>query len=61
MADRFYGVDRGETKATVAAATTGKDVEVTIDLAVGVTKQDAILALDKVTKAILADENWLEI
>lgn len=61
MADRFYGVDRGEDKATAAGATTGKDTEVTIDLAVGVTKKDAILALNMIVKAIQEDKTWLEI
>jgi hypothetical protein len=56
MADRFYGVGRGENVATVAAATTGKDVELVVDDAVGLTKLDKITALEKILKAVKEDE-----
>jgi len=55
MADRFYGVGRGEQKATVAAATTGLDVELVVDDAVGLTKKDILTALEKIEKAVLED------
>jgi hypothetical protein len=55
MADRFYGVDRGQDAATVAATTTGLDIELTVDDAVGVTKKDIIVALEAIRKAVLED------
>jgi hypothetical protein len=55
MADRFYGVDRGESKATLATSTTGKDVEAVIDDAVSLTKLDKITALEKIIKAVKED------
>ena len=55
MADRFYGVGRGEQKATVAALTTGLDVELVVDDAVGLTKKDILTALEKIEKAVLED------
>lgn len=58
MADRFYGVDRGQSKATVDTSTTGLDVEVTVDDAVGLTKKDIITALEAVKKAVLEDAGF---
>lgn len=58
MADRFYGVDRGQTKATVAAATTGLDVELTVDDAVNLEKKDILLALKAIEKALLEDAGF---
>ena len=55
MADRFYGVDRGQTKATVDSSTTGLDIEVTVDDAVGLTKKDIIVAFEAIKKAVLED------
>lgn len=55
MADRFYGVDRGQDKATVDSSTTGLDVELTVDDAVGLSKKDIILALEEIKKAVLED------
>jgi hypothetical protein len=56
MADRFYGVDRGESKATLGTSTTGKDIELVVDDAVGLTKFDKVTALEKIMKAVLEDE-----
>ena len=58
MADRFYGVDRGQTRATVAASTTNLDVELILDDAVGLTKKDVILALEAIQKAFLEDNGF---
>lgn len=55
MADRFYGVDRGESKATLGTSTTGKDVEAVIDDDVSLTKLDKITALEKIIKAVKED------
>lgn len=47
MADIFYGVDRGETEVDVVTSGTspGKDIEVVVDDAVGLTKEEVIRAL----------------
>lgn len=58
MADRFYGVDRGQDKATVATSTTGLDVELVVDNAVGLEKKDIILALEEIRKAVLEDDGF---
>ena len=58
MADRFYGIDRGERLVTIDTSTTGKDVEVVVDDAVGLTKKDIHLALLAVSSAVLEDEGF---
>lgn len=56
MATRRYGLSRGETFGQVAeavgAATASDHVEVTFDLAVGLTREDVVLALKKITHHI---------
>lgn len=58
MADRFYGIDRGEqgvrnvTEGASSTATT--DVEVRVDL-IGMSKMEVLLALDTIKEAILQD------
>ena len=58
MADRFYGIDRGEQgvrNVTEGAATTATtDVEVRVDL-IGMSKMEVLLALDTIKEAILQD------
>lgn len=59
MADRFYGIDRGEqgvrnvTEGSSSTATT--DVEVRIDLAANMDKMEVLLALDTIKEAITQD------
>jgi len=59
MADRFYGLDRGETEADTADALSSptKDVEVVVDLAVSLTKNEVLLALEMIKNHILKS-NW---
>lgn len=58
MADRFYGLDRGERLVTIDTSTTGKDVEVVVDDAVGLTKKDIVLALQGIGDAVLEDTGF---
>ena len=59
MAERFYGIDRGEqgvrnvTEGSGSTATT--DVEVRVDLAANMQKMEVLLALDTIKEAILQD------
>lgn len=55
MADRFYGIDRGETEFDVADALSSptKDVEVVVDLAVNLEKSEVLQALDMIKNHIL--------
>ena len=59
MADRFYGIDRGEqgvrnvTEGSGSTATT--DVEVRVDLAANMSKLEVLLALDTIKEAITQD------
>lgn len=64
MADRFYGLDRGEsgkhnaTIVTESATSPTKDVEVVVDLAVSLTRQEVAEILDQIKNYILTeDEN----
>lgn len=58
MADRFYGIDRGEqgvrnvTEGATSTATT--DVEVRVGL-IGMSKLEVLLALDTIKEAITQD------
>ena len=59
MADRFYGIDRGEqgvanvTESSSSTATT--DVEVRVDLAANMSKMEVLLALEAIKEAITQD------
>lgn len=59
MAERFYGIDRGEsgkgdvTEGSATTATT--DVEVRIDLAASMDKQEVLRAIDIIKQAIFED------
>jgi hypothetical protein len=59
MAERFYGIDRGEqgvrnvTEGSASTATT--DVEVRVDLAANMQKMEVLLALDVIKEAIIQD------
>jgi hypothetical protein len=55
MADRIYGLDRGETEFNVAESSSSpaKDVEVVVDLAVGLEKSEVLLALDMIKNHII--------
>ena len=59
MAERFYGLDRGEqgvrdvTEGAASTATT--DVEVRVDLAANMQKMEVLLALDVIKEAIIQD------
>lgn len=59
MATRRYGISRGENvdqvTEAVGAATATDSMEFTFDLAVGLTREDVILGLDKIKMVILAD------
>lgn len=58
MADRFYGIDRGEqgvrnvTEGAASTATT--DVELRVDL-IGMSKLEVLLAIDTIKEAIIQD------
>jgi hypothetical protein len=61
MATRIYGVSRGETEFQVVegvgAAVAADGVELTVDLAVSLTKEDVILAVDRIKNHIIKG-NW---
>jgi len=63
MADRFYGLDRGETEDDVVdqATTPAKDYEFAIDLVTAGTlaeqKAEALRALD-IIKNIITRDDW---
>jgi hypothetical protein len=58
MADRFYGISFGETRATSAAATTSKDVELVVDDAVGLRKADLLALIEDIKNQILEDKGF---
>lgn len=55
MASRFYGLDRGETEfnVTESSSTTSKDVEVVLDLAANLEKNELLIKLDEIKNHIL--------
>lgn len=60
MATRLYGLSRGETEFSVTegvGAATTDGVEVTVDLAVSLTKNEVLLGLDMIKNHILKG-NW---
>lgn len=61
MATRRFGISRGEnfTQVTegVGAAVAGDSVELTVDLASSLTREDVLLALEKLEYYIL-QANW---
>jgi hypothetical protein len=61
MATRLYGISRGETEfqvvEDVGSAVATDNIELTVDLAEDLTKEDVLLALDKF-KAHITKGNW---
>ena len=59
MAERFYGIDRGEqgvrnvTEGNSSTATT--DVELRVDLAANMQKDEVLYAIDSIKQAIIQD------
>lgn len=55
MADRFYGLDRGDTEFDVADQLTSptKDVEIVVDLAVNLERSEVLQLLDMMRNHIL--------
>ena len=59
MAERFYGIDRGEqgvrniTEGNATTATT--DVELRVDLAANMQKDEVLFAIDTIKQAIIQD------
>lgn len=59
MADRIYGLDRGDTEFDIVEQATSptKDVEVVVDLAVNLEKSEVLQKLDEIKNHILKG-NW---
>lgn len=59
MADRIYGLDRGDTEFDVAedSSSPTKDVEVVVDLSVSLEKEEVLRSLDMIKNHILKG-NW---
>lgn len=61
MATHRYGISRGESRQqiteAVGAAVSSDSVELTVDLASSLTKEDVLLALNKIEQHII-NGNW---
>lgn len=61
MATRLYGISRGENidqvTEGVGSATAADGIELTVDLAVSLSKEDVLLALEKFAAHIIKG-NW---
>lgn len=61
MATRRYGISRGETDQQITeaagAAVSSDNIELTVDLAVSLSKEDVLLALSKFESWIIKG-NW---
>ena len=55
MAIQYFGIDRGRqsTDVTTGTATTGKQIELAVDLASGATRQEVLDSLDKLRDSIV--------
>lgn len=58
MAHRYWGANQGDTETAVqeGSADLGTNVEVVVDLSVGMSKQDVRVALIYIANAILKDQ-----
>jgi hypothetical protein len=58
MALHYFGINRGNKPTTVTsgAATTSKDIEVTVELTSGADKEDVLVALESIRNAILQNK-----
>ena len=59
MADRIYGLDRGDVEENVAEGSSSptKDVEIVIDLAVSLEKSEVLQLIETIKNHILKG-NW---
>lgn len=59
MADRIYGLDRGQTEFSVSEGSVSptKDVEVVVDLAKNLTKAEVLQLLEMIENHIIKG-NW---
>lgn len=59
MANRFYGLNRGQTEFDVvdASSTQSKDIEVNIDLSKSWEKGEVLVKLEEIYNAILKDQS----
>lgn len=55
MADRIYGINRNEQMTSVVegSASPTKDVEIVVDLAVGLTKAETIMLIEQIKNKIV--------
>jgi len=55
VADRIYGLDRGDTEFSVSEGSTSptKDVEIVVDLAVSLEKSEVLILIEQMKNHIL--------
>lgn len=56
MATRLYGISRGESQEQIsetAGAVTTDELELTIDLAAGMTREEVVVLLDRIARYVL--------
>lgn len=60
MADIIYGLDRGDTEFDIVSGSTSptKDVEVVVDDAVNLTKEEVVRALDMIKNHIIKNDDY---
>lgn len=60
MANRFYGVNRGQTQEDIvnASSTQSTDIEVRVDLSKSLTAEEVITKLKQIEDKILANDKW---
>lgn len=59
MADRIYGINRGQTKnnVTEGSVSPAANVEVVIDLAANMTRSEVLIKLEEISEYIL-EHKW---
>ena len=58
MATRYYGISRGETSVTKDSSTTSKSMELAVNDAVNITRNDLVTALERILKAVKEDQGF---
>lgn len=60
MADRFYGINRGQQEISVseASSTQSPDLEVILDLTKNMTKTEVLIALEMIRDYIIKKGTW---
>lgn len=58
MATRFYGINRGDKYVTKDSSTTGKEIELAVDDAAGISDLEVRTMINEIQKAAVEDNGF---